>query len=639
MIIAGHLLGRSKRRLCQVCRYSSQARPAASLYQNLQPKAADEQIFIGKRSADDNSSVGTEEEWQEAIARLEKDESDSHIVPKNDAAIFASNRIGQVPLPPGLTACINSILKGTHGPSLRSTSLRFYESLKLKREGKTSHIPMPASKDFDGLEALAFVAGFTPQIYASCTTVLLELRKRLGTDFRPTKVLDYGLGPGTAGLAFQEAFVTTNPVSDVQSPCITIVQENDEMRKICERIWSTTVPDSSFDIRSRYNPTSANKFDVVMAPHVLGDLKGRPADRDVLVRNLWSCVSSDGGVLLLLERGNPQGFENIARAREVLLRSLKNSPLAQGKATETGHIIAPCPHDAACPLYTADLGRHLPDRAQWCHFSQRLQRPDFLQRLKRASGNVEDVGYSYLLIRKGMERPAKESVYRYSNHTRRVVRARPSVDANEDVDQEQVVENDDDEVDDTVSTRTSSGKARSSDDTERNIRNQESLKNEEIVLANYHWPRIIMPPLKRHKHILIDTCSPPPAPPQPSRSSSSASSSGSGLRLQQSGGINVETERSEEKENKTGRAMQGQLERHTVPKSQGPEEYKFARRSHWGDSLPFGGKTKVPGRILDSVAQRAELTKRQGEKEKERERVRRDREREKEEKRHVRADV
>ncbi|KAJ3088766.1 37S ribosomal protein S22 [Quaeritorhiza haematococci] len=64
--------------------------------------------------------------------------------------------------------------------------------------------------------------------------------------------------------------------------------------------------------------------------------------------------------------------------------------------------------------------------------------------------------------------------------------------------------------------------------------------------AAYHWPRLVQPPLKRHGHVILDSCS-----------------------------------------------SSGNLERTTVSKSYGKLEYRDARKAHWHDLWPHEPKSRV----------------------------------------------
>lgn len=491
------------------------------------PRASPDQIFLSDKAAKAGSSIATEDDWIAAVRALEESQNrevDPGISGPGDASLFARNRVGQIGLPTKLTRTVNSILEQAHGPHIRSTALRFYESLNPE---KPSKIPMPLSKDFSSIEADAYLAGLMPQLFISVNIVLLELRKRLGRDWNPKTVLDCGIGPGTAALAFNEVYYETNPHASPERPQITIIEPNRELRKRAETIW--TQYQSAHDVASKESSTTedslkfrifhkmgdtGHKYDLVLAPHNLTDFHGRPSDRDLITRDLWSRLNP-GGVILLLERGNPLGFEKIAHARQILLykhttSSNSNNHTPSLKSQSHGHVIAPCPGDGKCPLYSHG---HQPARRQWCHFSQRLQRPDYLQLTRHSKYNIEDVNYSYVLLRKGMSRPVASTAQKDEV-------AEPKKQEEEEVSTDELAE-----------------------------------WKGGIVTESYRWPRIILPPLKRHKHVLIDVCSP------------AANDSDKGT------------------------SDDPILQRHVIPKSQGIEEYKFARRSHWGDLVPFDGKT------------------------------------------------
>ena len=78
------------------------------------------------------------------------------------------------------------------------------------------------------------------------------------------------------------------------------------------------------------------------------------------------------------------------------------------------HVIAPCPHDHPCPLAS-----HLsPSAAKYptgqssassvrCTFLQCLQRASFVRKTKHTGKGEEDVGYMYVVVRRG-ERPVRD---------------------------------------------------------------------------------------------------------------------------------------------------------------------------------------------------------------------------------------
>ncbi|GIL48837.1 hypothetical protein Vafri_5256 [Volvox africanus] len=167
------------------------------------------------------------------------------------------------------------------------------------------------------------------------------------------------------------------------------------------------------------------RYDLVIAPYQLTVLP-TVEERQRLVRELWDRC---GDVLILIEPGTPRGFAAIAEARELVLgresrkRLQLEAAAASGGQSQDGravdqrvvnklrgagaHVVAPCPHDGACPM--------LATKRHWCHFSQPLLLPHFMQQAmvlagEKAQGrgralNVQDECFSYVILRRG-PRPA-----------------------------------------------------------------------------------------------------------------------------------------------------------------------------------------------------------------------------------------
>jgi ribosomal protein RSM22 (predicted rRNA methylase) len=107
-------------------------------------------------------------------------------------------------------------------------------------------------------------------------------------------------------------------------------------------------------------------YDLVVLGHVLNELA--PELRQAVIAAAWQRTN---GLLLIVEPGTPEGFAVVRTARDQLL--------AQGART-----IAPCAHDQPCPL-----------AGDWCHFPQRLARPDFQRRARDAPSPWEDSKFAY----------------------------------------------------------------------------------------------------------------------------------------------------------------------------------------------------------------------------------------------------
>ncbi|CAH1761335.1 5083_t:CDS:2 [Entrophospora sp. SA101] len=144
-----------------------------------------------------------------------------------------------------------------------------------------------------------------------------------------------------------------------------------------------------------------------------------------------------------------------------------------------------CPHDGQCPLQNSK---------NWCHFSQKINRPGYFSKVKNSKhSNYEESKYTYVIIRKG-ERP----------------------------------------------------KSMVSAELTKSVESVESTGSADHVNEAYNWSRLILPPIKRGEHVLLDCCS-----------------------------------------------KNGSIERIIIPKSQGRLIYRDARKSNWGDLFPH--YPKKPG--------------------------------------------
>jgi ribosomal protein RSM22 (predicted rRNA methylase) len=287
------------------------------------------------------------------------------------------------------------------------------------------------------------VSAIWPSTYAAATSVFVEVRKRLGSkwlrqllakDGGPS-ILDAG-GGGVGVLAWKEIIraewetMQHNRARPPPTPPgkSTVLTGADNLRyRAASLLENTTflprlpdyvhVRDSATLVDDR--PASQRKqFDVIIAPHTLWPL-GEEWERRQQVQNLWSLLNPDHGVLILIEKGVPRGFEVIAGARQFLLNQFIATPGSSTSESEheissdsgalqkgKGMIIAPCTNHAPCPMYPVPgVSR---GRKDYCSFQQRFIRPPFLQRILGArERNHDDVDFSYVAVQKGRSLKAK----------------------------------------------------------------------------------------------------------------------------------------------------------------------------------------------------------------------------------------
>jgi ribosomal protein RSM22 (predicted rRNA methylase) len=417
-----------------------------------------------------------------------------------------------------------------------------------------SHLPQKpigldaAQHRMTELEADAYMAAVMPGTYASATSTIVEVRKRLGTSWLRKLLLRKGVGPrimdagggGAAAIAWRQVaqaewdVMTEEGLVTEMLPAgkTTVLTGADTLRHRVSRFLEDTtflprLPDYVHaSVETKHldggTPQPRKVYDVIIAPHSLLHLKEDYRRKNV-VQNLWSLLEPKGGVLILIEKGLPRGFEAIAGARQLLLDRHISSPgdtsteneiespesnIARFADKEEGMIIAPCTNHGKCPMYlTPGLSF---GRKDYCHFEQRFIRPPFLQKILGArTRNHEDVKFSYVAVRRGAD---------LRNHKRSLLQG--------DVATDQAFEGWE----------------------ETDLPNPELSYTDpsELKFHSLSLPRAILPPLKRRGHVTLDLCTP-----------------------------------------------SGKLERWTVPKSFSRGAYRDARKSKWGDLWALGAKTRV----------------------------------------------
>ncbi len=260
---------------------------------------------------------------------------------------------------PDLPAALRAALERmSHGRSRGDVAARAAAISRTYRDGGNSG----AIRDDD--DALAYALARMPATYAAvaaCLNALAEARE----DFRPESLLDVGAGPGTATWAALAACPSLQRVS--------LLDANPGLRKLALAFASdhASPPALAYQQADAQAALAAMpRADLVIASYMIGELTddARAAFADAL----WQRTAD---TLMVIEPGTPAGFARIVALRARLI--------AQG-----AHVIAPCPHDAPCPLTAPD----------WCHFAQRLPRSRAHKQAKGAELPFEDEKFSYVVL-------------------------------------------------------------------------------------------------------------------------------------------------------------------------------------------------------------------------------------------------
>lgn len=415
---------------------------------------------------------------------------------------------------------------------------------------------LEASQKYMGdMEGNSYLAAIMPGAYSVVMNTLVEIRKRIGSEWLRNLLKKEGgpriLDAGAAGAGvqawreiLQAEWKSMHPdgVSDSNPAPLgkaTVVTGSNVLRHKASRLLENTtflprLPDYNPE---RDHPTLGTpnivqprkQYDIIVAPYTLWGLK-EDYMRKNQVQNFWSLLDPAGGVLVIIEKGLPRGFELVAGARELLLNRHIASPDmsemvenphngqdSQYGPKEKGMIIAPCTNHTRCPMYTTP-GRS-EGRKDLCHFSQRFIRPPYLQRILGVRDrNHEDIKFSYIAVQRGVDHRETHGIVQGSEATAAALAGYEG------------------------SPETSS----------------DGLSPHMLSL-----PRTVLPPIKRRGHVILDLCTPA-----------------------------------------------GRIERWTVPKSFSKQAYRDARKSNWGDLWALGAKTAIPRNIrLGTKVKKAKIRK------------------------------
>lgn len=410
-----------------------------------------------------------------------------------------------------------------------------------------------SEQNMSPMDAALFMGVLYPGLYASAMSALVEVRKRLGTEWIRGLIEKKGgpsiLDAGSAGagvLAWRDIikaewslmFPDRPEGSKVLYGKSTVLTGSDTLRHAASALLENTtflprLPNYiHMDGDASKNGGERKSYDIIFAPHTLLNFQ-QDYQRKNYVQNLWTMLNPLGGVLILLEKGHKAGFTAVGGAREMILDKLIFSPESSSNDTidephkssdarlnfptkGKGMIIAPCTNHSTCPMYV-DPNNSQKKSKESCRFESRYVRPQFLQRLMgQSSVNFDDVRFSYLAVQRGIDQ----------RELREITQGPAATDA-------AFAGYEDQHNDETSSASDEAAKA--------------TPKADPLT-----FPRLIMPPLKRKGHVIMDVCTPA-----------------------------------------------GRLERWNVPRSFSKQAYRDARKSSHGDLWALGAKTRVhrPTRI------------------------------------------
>ncbi|KAJ1343135.1 hypothetical protein BSLG_002161 [Batrachochytrium salamandrivorans] len=401
-------------------------------------------------------------------SRLQEDIDDIEHVDENDQenddetgfkispfTIMGRNRVGLCDLPKDLNDQVLNLLPSVNKPLREAAQSLYMASMsqarptdystlvkRVNREGTSAKVtPEPHAVRYDEITARAYFATRTHAAYGAANFVFRDISRRF-PDFKPTGVLDFGTGPGTA------IWAAKNSWSESLQYAVGIDSSEDMLNRAEKLSYMPTSGVKDYKgiryLNHRDKFEEKDTHDLVVASFVLGELPSEVIIKATL-KTLWNQTR---GILVLIDRGTPNGFLHIAEARAAILAMATPDDAEHPNA----HVVSPCSHEKPCPMMV--------DSKSWCHYSQRIYRNEVVRSTTNYhNSDHEDIKFSYVAIRRGA-RPAK--------------------------------------IEEQISTKSAASDLSKWSDAEKSTLKKMSLD----------WPRLTAPPMKKKKHVLIDMCTP-----------------------------------------------------------------------------------------------------------------------------------
>ena len=225
-------------------------------------------------------------------------------------------------------------------------------------------------------EVAAYLATRAPATFAAAAEVFRQIGvARPG--WAPDSILDLGAGPGIAAWAAAQAWPGLST--------IRLVEAEPEMVRAGKTIAAHGQPalqQAHWTVADAGG--AAAQADLVVLSYVIGELE--PSALARLTGHAWSLAHD---TLAVIEPGTTAGYERVLTVRAAVI--------AAGGST-----LAPCPHDAPCPLPEGD----------WCHFATRLARSRTHRLAKGAERGFEDEKFAYAVLTRSPHLAAAERVIR-----------------------------------------------------------------------------------------------------------------------------------------------------------------------------------------------------------------------------------
>lgn len=213
----------------------------------------------------------------------------------------------------------------------------------------------------------AYLIARLPATYAAIDRTLRAIREQ-APSLEIKSILDLGAGPGTAMWALCEHWPSIEQITLVEKD-LAFVELGKELASHSPHL---AIRQACWEKGDLEKGLPSGNYDLILFSYSIGELP--PSFLLPLTEASYKIAKQ---LFIIIEPGTPVGFERIRLIRRHLIDL-------------GGHLIAPCPHQLACPMAGGD----------WCHFSARIPRSSLHRRLKGGSLGYEDEKFSYVAATK-----------------------------------------------------------------------------------------------------------------------------------------------------------------------------------------------------------------------------------------------
>jgi len=258
-----------------------------------------------------------------------------------------------ITLPPVLQHAIRQLLHQIPSRQWSEAARHLSERYRSPRNG-AALITSP-------IDAVAYTAMMLPATYAQIHRALrMCVSQLVTTEWR--SILDIGSGPGTALWVAHELMpsLVERTAIEREHAFVTVAQQ------LCHHLPGQT----SYVVHDITTTQHWAEHDVVIIGHVLNELSAHQRTR--IIDAAWAATKQ---LLIIIEPGTSNFFSIIKEARQQLIE-------------RGAHLVAPCTHSNTCPMTSPD----------WCHFGQKIARPDFQRHARAVSVGWEEAKVSFVAV-------------------------------------------------------------------------------------------------------------------------------------------------------------------------------------------------------------------------------------------------